>query len=1109
MVTIIYYKDPLKPATETVECGKVSDFLLRKFNNRDELLDLRFFDTEILSHEIDQSNGEFLDIDEGTVAITHDSAIPRGPETWIYLAIAAVVAVAAVILLRPEIPQLEGRDQKSSTNSLGSTQNEPRINQRIDDIFGRVNRHTPPLWQVPYRIGTDNEECEVLLVAVGRGKYQIHEWYDGDTPVNNIPNAAVSIYGPGTYPGYGSPVMQIGPDITEPIGIYRQSNDLNPAELAPPNDRDNIGVLWKLTGSGLTATLTAVVVPDGFDLIEFYTIGDEVTFNEMYYLNTVGFKIFYKGDFDILVPREFLVYDNPVDLGQNKTLFYTVTGVTSTTLTLAIPGTAPTEVLDAWDSMTDYFPSSNLILIESALSPDIFTEDEQILYDDWYEQETDGLITADVAVVVGIFIIDDITPERLEALRLYPDTASAGVTLRVIIDSQSIDEELVIQQVTPFGSNWSIQFTTLPATAVSASNVPMYILRNGISGLFRVTASVETQYPTVGVPYDNTIGPIRIPDGATEVLLNFVSPSGFYKLRENNEVKIVASIEITFSELDTEGDETGMSETETVIYSSNDLNTRQSVFKSVRLTLPYSRNNIRVKRLTDRDKSTNISNVDNIEWRDLYTFQPVGFTLWESFIGGTFVLGGLFAIDNVTLEDLNALGLEPGLVNAGQLISVRILSQGIDTSVTIRDIQPFGSNYSIYSETVPVGAITASGVAIELSTGRSNLNFGDVTLAQILIPSNSQSRLVKQRKQNCDLTRLITQYLGNGEFGTVESYATDEPDQIMIHTALDNRIGRLQLSNINADGFLALKDENISYFGSDEMWHFGYNFDTTQMTYQDTFMLICDVIMCNPFVQSGVYDAFFEKSQTVSSMQITCRNKLPNSESRKTVYDRKYDGVEVSYRDNETGVSETVYIPVDQSATNPQMKELPGCTSKIQAYRYAWRLYNKQLFQTDIVKFDIDEFGRNVLPGKRLDSPDSSRFTRRPGVTDGYRVYDGEVVEVEGLTVELSEPVYFTPGEDHYIVFTQANGENSNSILCTQVDDYRVLLSLLPAQPIYDGYSMDRTKYTLMSEQLRQSVALLPQTIEFSLTDDNQEVHTVTSINYTDKYYQNDLDTPE
>lgn len=932
MVTIIYYADPTKPATETVRCANITEFLLPRFKTRDQLLDLRFFDQEILGHEIEQKGGDFLDISEGTVAVTHNSMIPRGPVPWVYVAIAAVFAVATILLV-PKIPNLvaatdTGRDQQSGTNRLGDSTNEPRINQRIDDIFGTVTKHTPPLWQVPYRVGVNNQETEVLLVCIGRGKYQIdpNEWYDGDTPAVNIPNAQVSIYGPGTHPGNGSPELQIGAAITEPIGIYRQSNDINPAELSPPNDLDTTEIIWQASGSGSTATLVAVALPVGKDLTDDYSIGDEITLNDCYFTEPDSGELRLYLNTDLSIGVDFDTYTEPVDLSENKTLKYTVTGVTSNTLTLEIPVTASAPVLSAWASMSSYVFPRSMTNVVSGKPTDVWVDSDTIQNNTWYDY---------------------------------------------IIESGEIVATFFTQ-----------------------------IIRNsyGVS---------------VGVPYNNFIGPVFTPKGATEAIMNFVSTNGFYKIVNNNEQFTSCVIEIVVFEVDANGVETGNSTPYTIGYSSVLGNVRKSVFKTHRFTLPYQYNKIFVRRTTDRDKSENVSNVDIVEWRDLYTFEPVSVS-----------------------------------------------------------------------------------------------DFGDVTLAHIVIPSNSKSQLIKQRKQNVTLTRLITEYLGDGNFGPAESFATDQFDQILIHTMLDPAIGRLSLENINADGFLALRDEIISYFGSDEMCRFGYDFDSTSLTAQDTFMLICDVVMCIPYVQAGVYDAFFEKRQDVSSMQITCRNKIPESETRRIEYDRKNDGVEITFRNNETGVSDTVYIPQDQSSLNPERIPLKGCTSRLQAYRYGARIYNKQLHQIEFVKFDVDEFGRNVIPGKRIDSPDSTRFTRRLDITDGYRVYDGEVVEVNGLEVELSEPVAFTEGEDHYIVFTKENGENTETILCTRIDDYTVLLGALPSEPIYDGYNKDRTKFTFMSEQLRESIALLPQTIEFSLNDEGQEINTINSTNYSHRFYDNDLDVP-
>lgn len=927
MVTIAYYQDPTKDSVISTH-PTVGAYLISQFTTRDQLLDLRFFDTELLGHEIDQSTGEFLHINDGKVVIIHDSAIPKGPETWAYIVVAVVFAVVA-IALAPNIPPVTGRDQQSSTNSLGQPTNKERVNGRIDDIFGAVNKHTPPLWQVPYRIGVNNEETEVLLLCIGRGRYQswVERVYDGDTPVKNIPNASFSQYGPGTYPGNGTPELQIGEDITEKIGIYRKSNDLNRTELLPPNELDNSNIKWELTGSGASGLLKATSIPDGFEFTEFYQVGQTITLNQMIYVVSFATQRFVQiGDLGIYNSREVDMLDTPVDLGVNNTLLYEVTNVTTDTLTVTIPVSAPVDVINAWAAMVNYKPVTTVYNVTDALGYNEYTRDNFLLSGEWYREYTESSV---------------------------------------------------------------LTYELISVTKIDYNNL-------------------------VGVPFNNGVGPIFTPKGATEIILNFVSTNGFYKLDQNNEIAINANIDVVVYELDDDGNETGNVTPYVVPYSSNDKKIRNPVFKTVRLTLPYTNSKVFSSRITNRDKASSISNVDVIEWRDFYSFEPI-----------------------------------------------------------------------------PVGH-----------------DFGDVTLAHVVIPSNSTSQLIKERRQNLDVVRKITQYHGNGVFGPAESYPTDQFDQILIHIALDPYIGRLDLENINADGLMAIRQQMIDYFGSDEMCRFGHDFDTSKLTFQDIYSTILRVVMCKAYVQYGVYDAFFERPQAVSSHQITCRNKDYTTENRSYTGEQEYDGVEATYRSNENGVQETMYIPQNRSATNPKRIELIGCTTKLQAFRLASRAYNELVYNLFSVSFETDDFGRNIIPGKRVDSPDGTRFTTRPGATDGYRVFDGEVVEVKGLQVELSCPVVFTEGEDHYITFTKINGENMASILCTQVDDYTVLLSTIPEEPIYDGYSLDKTKFMLVSEQLSQSVALIPQTIESSVDTNGVETNKINLINYSPKYYKDDLEYP-
>ena len=74
MVTIKYYPDPLTGEAVVSENESVIDFIRENFNSRDDILDLRFFDCEILGPEVIDP----LDVSEGVIAITHDSKLPRG-----------------------------------------------------------------------------------------------------------------------------------------------------------------------------------------------------------------------------------------------------------------------------------------------------------------------------------------------------------------------------------------------------------------------------------------------------------------------------------------------------------------------------------------------------------------------------------------------------------------------------------------------------------------------------------------------------------------------------------------------------------------------------------------------------------------------------------------------------------------------------------------------------------------------------------------------------------------------------------------------------------------------------------------------------------------------
>ena len=940
MLKITYHLDPTVEEAQVFHAKNMSAWLLSKFSTKEELLDLRFFNVNMLGDEIDTSDGTFLELNEGEILVTHDSTIPKGdPATWIYIGITLLTTLLTYALIPDmEVPEPnEGRGQSSATNELGAATNKARINQRIDDIFGTVNRHTPPLWQVPYRIGVNNQEVEILLLCVGRGRYEVDEnrIFDGDTPYKSIPDSGFSLYGPDDEIGVDAPELQIGADIDQPIGIYSKSNDLNPTELVPPNDLASGDVTWLLSISNLSNDQGVADIgdaPEGWDARNYYTVGDNIVFTDTWW----GATKQREDSIFIFVTQGWIefevdVWGGETNIGTDGTTsyLYEVLEVHEFRIVISLL-TLPQLIKDVWLTLAQYeFPTSRRYIEGTTFNPR-----------EW------------------LTVRNSETPYDLSGNQYFENVGPG------------IQDFLPIEDVyTPY-------------------NV------------------------AVGQSFDERVGPFTIAENTTKVICNFTSPSGFYNLNGSSEVIISATITLLVEEVDNLGSPTGISFTQSASYDTNSESARASVFQTMQVNIPYQRARITGYRETNRDKREGVSTVDKIEWRDLYLFEPVDKT-----------------------------------------------------------------------------------------------RFGDVTLAHTRITNNSTSQLVKERRTNFDVTRKITEYLGGGLFGPTESFATDKFDQILIHTALDPWIGRLALSDINADGFLLRAQQIELYFGSDEMARFGYDFDSSEVTYQDTFSLIANVVNCVAYVQTGIYDVFFEGLQTESTMQITHRNKEPGTESRKITFEKNYDSVELTYRDELTASSETIVIPESETGKRPYRLELSGCITELQAWRRAKREYNKIIYKIEDITFDVDEFGRAIVPYQRIDSPDSTRFTERTDVDSGYRIYDGEVVEVNGLVVELSQPVKFTTGETHHIGFTDSEG-NTEQIECTEQDnEFKILLSSLPTESIYDGYDRDKTKFVFRSDQAAHSLPMLPQTIEFNLVD-GKERHTISGYNYTDNYYSGDLENP-
>ena len=542
-------------------------------------------------------------------------------------------------------------------------------------------------------------------------------------------------------------------------------------------------------------------------------------------------------------------------------------------------------------------------------------------------------------------------------------------------------------------------------------------LGSGGSPETKMTYLTSTYLPSVGKISTNILGPIRIPDNTDDLWLNFVSSGGFYNLVDNNERAISAEINVIFSGRDSSDQPVGTDTVITTPFISN----AQSVTKQAAISADFNKSQwditvgaeyyvVSAQRITARNKSSNVSAVDKITWRDAYFSSDIG-----------------------------------------------------------------------------------------------TQDYGNVTTAQCVIPSSITAQSVKERRVNMDVTRYITPYIGNGQFGPeapVEAWA-----ETLIAVSLDDMNGRLQLDEIDADLLLEVQQQLLDYYGNTDYIKVGYDLDSTKLRFQDIYQLFSNAVNVRPYSQGAVYRGYPDINRTVSSKQFTHRNKIVGTDSKERLYTIDNDGIELKYRDNATGNFEEIIEHVNgTSSTNRLQVELSGATNEVTAKIRAKRELNILKYQKYNFSLEADGISRLTVPGERVDNVDNTRIVKRENNTNIYQIYDGLVVSQNGLTIELSQPVEFTDGELHTIRFTNSKGSILEAIECTAgPTSYHVVLSQAPTEDIYTGYRREKTNFTFSADNLRSS---LPVVVRGLKAKESKGLRTrqISAINYDERYYQSDKD---
>lgn len=244
------------------------------------------------------------------------------PFTWLLIVVAVVTVAAIVLMPKPVMPGNINRTQQSPNNALGSRENQVRLLERVEDIYGTV-KSIPSLMMPTYNKYIGHEKFEYAYLCIGRGYYNIDQLRDGDTLISDINGASAAVYAPFTSPNSGhAPQLQIGDAIIDDVLTVSRAIEVDGITLKAAN-QVNLAASADYTFA-VGGTVTQIAKRPNVNAVA--SVGDTLTIAMAAYGVTTGEV--YTGDPPVLTdPGTTTYYDYSGT--------YTITAVNDGSVTLS------------------------------------------------------------------------------------------------------------------------------------------------------------------------------------------------------------------------------------------------------------------------------------------------------------------------------------------------------------------------------------------------------------------------------------------------------------------------------------------------------------------------------------------------------------------------------------------------------------------------------------------------------------------------------------------------------------------------------------------------------------------------------------------------------
>ena len=233
MTRIRLYAHPTLGAEQVFVAPSIGEWLLAHYGDAPMGL-VQVFKGEPSGETEITGNLKALVASDAPEYVVLESPGDPGTLTVIGYVLTAVSVLTALTASLPSMPNNVNRTQQSQNNALGSRENQVRLMQRVEDIFGTV-KAIPSLMMPTYNKYIRNDKYEYGYYCISRGYIDATEISDGDSLIANITGTSAAVYHPFTSPNSGDPVVQIGDQIIDPVLTVARSNEVDGITLKPLN----------------------------------------------------------------------------------------------------------------------------------------------------------------------------------------------------------------------------------------------------------------------------------------------------------------------------------------------------------------------------------------------------------------------------------------------------------------------------------------------------------------------------------------------------------------------------------------------------------------------------------------------------------------------------------------------------------------------------------------------------------------------------------------------------------------------------------------------------------------------------------------------------------